>query len=433
MKRSRIFTAVVIWTGALLGAAAPQSAWAKTPQSLKPAPDAQVGKQAYLDNCVRCHGPQGAADGRDAKRMHPRPRDLAEGVFKFRTTASGTPPTDEDLFHTISEGLPGSRMPDFQRLPDDIRWQVVYHIKSLSPAFEQQPEPLKFGSDPGPKGANLAKGKELYAQLGCNACHGNLGRGNGPSAAALTDQWGVKIDAADLTQGWSYRGGSSPKDVLVRLMTGIDGTPMPSYAEAVKAEEVWDLAYYVHSLQEEPRWTRNIEAVKAAQLPAGPDDPAWKNAPRCDLSLNSTVYKNGEIAPSTVKAVTVQALYNENEVLFRLSWHDRSENRETPADAIALLFLPDANTKWSAGSTRIWPAARNVKPEAASWSASGNPVEGTQALNAQAAYDDGVWTVLARRPLPGGASAFGILVWDGGNGEQGRHRSNSNWVELVLK
>lgn len=380
---------------------------AQTPQSLKPAPDAEAGAQAYAVSCARCHGPGGAGDGRDSKRMAPRPRDLSEGVFKFRTTASGTPPTDEDLFETISHGLPGSRMPDFQRLPEDVRWQLVYHVKTLSTVFkDQKPEPLAFGKDPGPKGANLVKGKELYTQLGCVVCHGPIGRGDGPSAATLVDQWGDPSDPANLTQGWNYHGGSSPRDVLVGVMTGLDGTPMPSYAEAVNTEEAWDLAYYVHSLQMEPRWNRKVEAVK--------ETLGWEKAPRTDLRLSSAFYRNGEIVPSSVQAVSVQALYNESEILFRLSWHDRSESKGTPPDAAAVALLEDSNSRWRAGSLRGWTGE----------SAPANLVS----------YQDGEWTASLKRPLPAGKRAgFGVMVWDGGNAEQGRHRSNSNWVELILK
>ena len=435
MRPIFIFKALLGWTAFLAWTALGSApSFAQTPQSLKPAPDAETGKQAFTDNCARCHGPGGAGDGRDSKRMFPHPRNLAEGIFKFRTTASGTPPTDEDLFRTISEGLPGSRMPDFQRLPEETRWQLVYHVKSLSSAFrDQKPEPLKFGKDPG-KG-NLEKGKQLYAQLGCNACHGNLGRGNGAAAATLVDQGGNPISPADLTQGWNYRGGSSPKEVLVRLMTGLDGTPMPSYAEAVKPEEVWDLAYYVRSLQDEPRWSRGVEAVRVSELPAAADDPQWKKAPRADLRLSSNFYRTGELVPSSVNAVSVQAVYNENEILFRLSWHDRSESREAPPDAVALASLPDPNMKWRAGSLRSWPALPGDKPAVAYWSAAATaaPLAETEALSAQSGYADGEWTLVARRPLPGKQSAFGVLVWDGGNSEQGRHRANSNWVELILK
>ena len=303
--------------------------------------------------------------------MFPQPRKLSEGVFKFRTTASGTPPTDEDLFETLSQGLPGSRMPDFQRLPEETRRQLVQYVKSLSPVFqEQKPEPLKFGKDPGPKSADLVKGKALYTQLGCNACHGASGRGNGPSAATLVDQWNNPIRPADLTQGWNYRSGSSPRDVLVRLMTGIDGTPMPSYAEAVKPEEVWDLAYYVHSIQVEPRWSSRVEAVKASgPLPSGGDDPAWEKAPRTDLRLSGNFYKDGQLLPVTVRAVSVQAMYNEKEILFRLSWNDPNESRETLPDAVALVFLEDPHQRWSAGSLRMWPNGKEPEPKVlANWS-----------------------------------------------------------------
>ena len=438
---------------------------AQATKSVKPAPDLEAGKQAYLDNCARCHGPTGAGDGRDARRMFPRPRHLSEGVFKFRTTASGTPPTDEDLFQTLSEGLPGSRMPDFQRLPDETRWQLVYYVKGLAPALQgQKPEPLKLGTDPGPKKVNLAKGKELYTLNGCNACHGNLGRGNGPSAATLVDQWNEPIRAADLTQGWNYRSGSSPKEIMARLMTGIDGTPMPSYAEAVKADEVWDLAYYVHSLQVEPRWGRTIEAAKVSgPFPNAIDDPQWAKVPRTDLRLSGNFYRDQQILPTTIRAISIQALYNEKEILFRLSWHDPSENREFPSDAVALAFLPDLKLKWRTGSLRSWPASSDATAlNLSKWDASysnaaydafllgGVIPPGTvgekplKQLDAKVEYIEGGWTLLIRRPLegklassvklePGKPVAVGLMVWDGGNNEQGRHRANSSWVDLVLK
>ncbi len=32
-------------------------------------------------------------------------------------------------------------------------------------------------------------------------------------------------------------------------MTGLDGTPMPSFADNVKPEEAWDLVFYLRTLQ----------------------------------------------------------------------------------------------------------------------------------------------------------------------------------------
>ena len=420
--------------------------------SMRPAPDLEVGKQAYTDNCARCHGATGAGDGRDSARMFPKPRRLSEGVFKFRTTASGTPPTDEDLFHTLSEGLPGSRMPEFQRLPEETRWQLVYYVKSLSSIFnDQKPEPINLGKDPGPQKANLAHGKELYTQLGCNACHGTQGRADGPSAPTLVDQWSQPIRPADLTQGWEYRSGSSPRDILTRLMTGLDGTPMPSYAEAVKPEEVWDLAYYIHSIQEKPHWSRGVTAAASGQLPSDPADPQWDSAPRSDLRLSGSYYKDGQILPTTVAAVTVQALYAEGRIAFRLSWHDSKENRELPADAAALAILPDPRLKWTVGSLRAWPAAQDLPElDLAYWAANrdatrqamvrdtadlADNAKAGQPLETKSSFAEGEWTVVFQRALPSAEKKFrfGILVWDGGNGERGRHRANTNWVDLILK
>ena len=453
---------------------------ASGPETVAGQPADPAGRQLYLTNCARCHGETGAGDGLDAQRMAPKPRNLAEGVFKFRTTASGTPPTDADLFRTLSTGLPGSRMPDFQRLPEEARRQLVAYLKGLSPLFtEQKPEPVDLGTDPGPEKADLAVGKKVYEQLGCATCHGAAGRGNGSSAATLVDDWGSPIRAADLTQGWNYRGGSAPTEIVARILTGIDGTPMPSYADAISSkEEAWALAYYVRSLQEEPRWSRRVEAVQLeGPLPSGPDDPAWQKAPRADLRLGGAFYRQGKIEPTDVSVISVQAMYNEKEILFRLRWNDPTESRQpppegrpAPPDAVMIAFLPERRLKFLTGSLRSWPArpqsdGGQSRPEVEEtaldlcrWSAESGaareavlkhlePLESGGAgvpLESQAAYEEGRWTLVLRRPRQGAAESgvglkrqspvlMALAVWDGGNQEQGRRRANSHWVELVLK
>ena len=174
----------------------------------QPPEDAAAGQAAYAKSCARCHGVSGHGDGVDAKRFYPRPRDLALGVFKFRSTASGTPPSDEDLFRTITKGLPASNMPDWQHLDEHTRWQLVYYLKRLSPIFQQtKPAPITVAPDPGPQHADVAKGKALFTQLGCVACHGNAGRANGTSAAGLVDDLGYEnpaggLDARMELPGW---------------------------------------------------------------------------------------------------------------------------------------------------------------------------------------------------------------------------------------
>jgi cytochrome c oxidase cbb3-type subunit 2 len=431
------------------------SAWAVTE---KPAPDLAEGARLFEENCARCHGVGGAADGRDANKMLPLPRVLTDGVYKFRTTASGSVPTNDDLYKTISEGLPGSRMPNFDKLPEESRWQLVYYIQSLAPsAFtaDQKPEVLNIGRDPGAFKANLPKGKELYTQLGCNACHGAAGRADGPSAATLVDQWNQPIRSADLVYGWNFRGGSEPRDIVTRLMTGIDGTPMPSYADAVSPEDAWHLAYYVHSLQIQPNWSRALTVTAVDALPDSAEDPLWQKTERTDLRMASNYYQNGALVPARVIAVSAQALHDGTTLLLRLNWHDLNETKEGTPDAIAVALMADARAKWVSGSLRGWPSSGSPELDLIYWAAGWPEAKEGSGLSltapekwsgsrpASATYADGEWTLLIRRPLQPdfekgvslakeGRVGIGLMAWEGSNNEQGRHRSNSSWIDLVF-
>lgn len=59
-------------------------------------------------------------------------------------------------------------------------------------------------------------------------------------------------------------------------MTGLDGTPMPSFADNIKPDEAWDLVFYLRSLQ--PRNAFNAKERQIAnQLglkPVNPNAPA---------------------------------------------------------------------------------------------------------------------------------------------------------------
>ena len=103
------------------------------------------GKRLYERRCVFCHGSRGKGDGPISRAIFPKPRDFVRGIFKIRSTPSGRPPTDLDLFETISRGMPGTMMPSFSNLREDQQWALVYYIKSFfTEPDAPSPEPFKI-------------------------------------------------------------------------------------------------------------------------------------------------------------------------------------------------------------------------------------------------------------------------------------------------
>ena len=220
------------------------------------------GRVIYERSCLFCHGAEGKGDGPAGwflgRYSSPRPRDFTIGEYKLRTTASGEAPTDQDLFRTVTNGISGY-MPSFAGLHVEDRWAVIAYIKSFSDVFQQEAAkslPIGLPSIP-PSPESLAIGGTLYRSLECFVCHGPSGEGDGPLAqsGALHDGIGLRIAATDLTNRASYKNGASPRDIYRTLITGLDGTPMPSYAGqfAGKEEQLWHVVNYLLSLSAEVR------------------------------------------------------------------------------------------------------------------------------------------------------------------------------------
>src|ERR1700689_2668198 len=70
-------------------------------------------KSSYRRFCVGCHGPLGDGNGENFPWVDPKPRDFQMGVFKCRSTPTGTLPADKDLFDTIARGMARSNMPQW--------------------------------------------------------------------------------------------------------------------------------------------------------------------------------------------------------------------------------------------------------------------------------------------------------------------------------
>ncbi len=210
---------------------------------------AAAGKRLFRRRCAMCHGTGGRGDGPVSRYVFPKPRDLTTGIFKIRSTPTGGLPTDQDLFQTVTRGMPGTTMPAWSNLSETERWQLVAYVKTLSPwtQTEEGFDPIEIGKPPPPLPESVANGRRLFILAECWTCHGMLGKGDGPSSRRLKDDWGHRIVPADLTVARNWRGGHRPEDIFRSISVGIGGTPMPSFGDALSEEQIWDLVNYLLS------------------------------------------------------------------------------------------------------------------------------------------------------------------------------------------
>jgi mono/diheme cytochrome c family protein len=247
--------------------AGPHVPWAH-PESV------QVGRDIFAMACIQCHGRDGRGDGSVgatlAPRRAPQPRDFTSGLFKLRSTPTGQLPTTADLLRTVTEGIRASGgpltfglsgyrvMPGFRHMPEAQRLEVIEFVKSLRREFwaRREIQTVAIREVPPATPERLARGRRLYADAECLACHGERGRGDGPSAPTLKDARDLRSAPTDLTRPHRFKNGARPEDVYRTLMTGLTGTPMPSYADALEPDQAWDLVHYVLSLSGSERRAR---------------------------------------------------------------------------------------------------------------------------------------------------------------------------------
>ncbi len=301
-----------------------------------------LGRQVYAKWCGHCHGENGDGKGVAASRLKPLPRDFTSGKYKIRMTTTGNIPTDEDLTNAIRRGLPATSMPPFPDayLSDAEVAAVVGYIKSFSPWFADperlNPETITI-PDPPPYDLEAARtvGRKVYEETGCGRCHGELGRGDGPSAPTLVDDWGDHIRTADLSMPWTFRGGGTRRDIFRSMSTGFYGTPMPGFYNNLGAtpeesqERMWAIVDYMLSLAGGPQedgatpyvnLMRSVPYDDTIDLETGAE--MFAEAPAATFPIFGQIVEPGrDFYPSAV-AVTAQAIHNDRDIAFRLTWHD---------------------------------------------------------------------------------------------------------------
>jgi mono/diheme cytochrome c family protein len=293
----------------------------------------ESGRKLYVKYCSQCHGEKGDGEGYAAPHLRPKPRNFTTGKFKIRTTPNGALPTHQDLVNIIKRGMPYTSMPAWPNFSEQELSDLAYFITTFSPDFsnpQNAPKPISLPSAPRATKESAELGKKLYEETGCGRCHGTLGRGDGPSAPTLMDDWGHPIRAADLAQTWTFRGGSSRQDIFRTMSTGLNGTPMPSFADALTTEQRWAITDFIVSLSGSngPGYSNLVVAKHV-------DDPI-------DLSKGTANFESARVArfpiigqitepvrdfhPPTT-SVTVQAIYDAESIGLLVRWHDMSAQK----------------------------------------------------------------------------------------------------------
>lgn len=324
--------------------------WTAQAAQIKETPELlRKGEDTFKRECVVCHGEKADGTGTAAYLLFPKPRNLTRGIFKIRSTPTGEPPTDEDLFKTLTNGLPGSAMPSFRSLADEERWGLVYYIKKVA-GITQAPEEVITVSKELPSTSEMvAKGKEVYTKFKCWECHGNEGKGDGPSSLTTKDELGYPAPPNNFTRG-IYKGGGNNSDIYLRFTTGMDGTPMPSYADSANEEERWALVQYV----------RSLAGTKVAVQPGGGDVVAKKVSGKIKVNPLDSVWEKVEATKvplmllwqrqESVDSVSVKAVSNGKDIAFLLEWEDlspqaRFTRHQDFTDGAAVQFPVDSKGK----------------------------------------------------------------------------------------
>ncbi len=311
----------------------------KIPES----PDAiEAGKKIYEKRCYYCHGIRGDGNGPAAPRLDQKPRNFTRNEYKIRSTELGMLPTDEDLFRIITSGIEGTAMPFWRTLSSEERWQVIYYVKTFYKGFKESEgqEVVPISEEKPSNTESIERGEKLFKEAKCFLCHGEDGKADGQITTTLKGKWNFPYKARNLTKSWLFKGGNTTKDIYRTVTTGINETPMGSYADFLTDEDRWHLTHYVQSLSHD----MNTEVVLKSKLvegdlPEGPDDAVWDTIISIEMPLAGQIVAKPRLWTPSVNSIRIKSLYNKEDIAFLIEWDDTTnEQDEVYSDSVALQF-----------------------------------------------------------------------------------------------
>lgn|SRR5262245_51880910 len=149
------------------------------------AKDLAEGKRLYVGHCALCHGIEGTG-GRGPALNRPKLTKVAEG---------------QSLFSVIKFGIRETEMPGFWQLSDREVTMVADYVGSLG-----RTAAVNLPGD-------AARGKTLYDEKGCAACH--IVRGQGGTLGPDLSLAGARRSAAYLRESMTDPGRAAPDGYLI--------------------------------------------------------------------------------------------------------------------------------------------------------------------------------------------------------------------------
>lgn len=350
----------------------------------------------YAANCAGCHGEKGDGVSIASRFLFPKPRDFRAGRFRLISTANGIP-TLSDLENVLLRGMPGSSMPPWPHLSEEDRrllaGQVMEfrregirdkeraaakdagdepdaeEIESTVLAMTTPEDPIEVPELEPVSDESIQRGRNLFLTIGCAACHGQEGRGDGQQK--MVDEEGLPTRPRDLTRGL-FKGNPQPRSIYRLFLAGMLGTPMPALRKNTP-RELFDLTHFVLSLSDEK--TRagavlNRERISVHRVPALPDSPdaaAWNDVEPVQLRTAPVWWRD-----DFPNSLAVRAVHDGQSIAFLLNWADAVPDQitgktESFRDAAAIeLFSGPAEPFLGMGSTAapvdawLWSAGRDV-------------------------------------------------------------------------
>jgi hypothetical protein len=221
------------------------------------------------------------------------------------------------------------------------------------------------------------------------------------------------------------------------------------------------------------------------ELPTGPEDASWAKVSPMTLPLSGQVITRPVWPEPTARALTVRSLHNGTEIAFLLEWQDNTKNdRLTPGtfrDGLAIgLPLGDAPAFFCMGQLdhyiNIWhwkadwqsdidrraaKTSEKARDGVRTFEVIPRRISSVEDLigggfstlttkerqgrvQGKAAWKDGVWHVVMRRPLvseeqeneakliPGRVQTVSFAVWNGENKERNGQKAVAPWFQLVI-